>query len=74
MTTSKVTLNNELKQFQKLTNLMKKTPDWDKSPKCAGFIENLSTDTSKEAQDVRDIMWRMVGVELENIKKLKQDS
>ena len=74
MTTSKVTPGTELQQFQKLAHFMKKTPGQNKNPKYDRLLDDLSTDTSKEAQGVRDIMWRMVGAELQDVKKLEQDS
>ena len=74
MTTSKVTSATELQQFQKLAHLMKKTPGQNKNPKYESLLDDLSTNTSKEAQDVRDIMGRMVGAELQDVKKLEQGS
>jgi hypothetical protein len=74
MTTKESTSDSELRRFQKLANLLKKTPEWNKSPECATYIEHLCTDASKEAQAVRDIMWRMADAELSYAKRLRQDS
>ena len=69
---TKVVPDQGLRQFQKLVGLMKKLPDWDKHSKYNKIIEDLSTNTSKEAQDVRDIMWRMLRAEHKAIKDKKQ--
>ena len=71
MSTGTTSSDNELQQFQELINLMKKTKGWGKDPKYTTLIEGLGKDASKEAQDVRDIMWRMIGAEL-RYKKLKK--
>ena len=65
--------DNELQRFQKLIKLMKKTEGWGKDPKYTALIESLGKDASKETQDMRDIMWRMIGAEL-RYNKLKQNS
>jgi hypothetical protein len=74
MATRMTTSNDELRHFQKLIGLLKKTPAWNKHSEHTKVTNDLCTNTSKEAQDVRDIMWRMVGAELHAAKKLKQDS
>jgi hypothetical protein len=72
MTTKAATSGREIQAFQKLVKLMKKTPGWGENSLHTKTMEDLCTNTSKEAKDVRDIMWRMVGAELKATKKDKK--
>jgi hypothetical protein len=56
----------ELKHFQKLVGLMRKTPTWNDDPDKTKIMDDLCVNTSKEAQDMRDIMWRMVEAEMKH--------
>ena len=56
----------ELQHFQKLVGLMRKTPTWNDDPDKTKILDDLCVNTSKEAQEVRDIMWRMIKAELKH--------
>lgn len=71
MTKSTNTPSGELQHFKELVSLIKKTPDWDEHPEFSRIMENLCTNTSKEAHDMREIMFRMVGAKL-RAKELQQ--
>ena len=64
MTTNQSTTDDELKQFNKMVDVLQTTPTWSESPDMARYIDRLRTDTSDAAQAVRDILWRMADTEL----------
>ncbi|MBL8121315.1 hypothetical protein JNM87_01010 [Candidatus Saccharibacteria bacterium] len=63
MTADAKNMDDELRRFSKVVRLVREMPDQDEDPKYAAIMDNLCTDTSQEAQDVRDIFWRMLDAE-----------